>query len=92
MAAVHCLCRAIEGAYGPLTVQLFKTRSGELEFIEVNPRFGGGYPLTMHAGADFAEYLLRDLRGDELEYDSGWADGTLMLRYDAEVIVRDRGI
>ena len=90
MGSVRELCGCLEGAYGTLTVQLFQQDDGALSFIEVNPRFGGGYPLTMHAGADFAEYLLRDVRGDDQSYRDDWHDGTLMLRYDAEVIVRDR--
>ena len=27
--------------------------------FEINPRFSGGIPLTIHAGADFPEMLLR---------------------------------
>lgn len=88
IAAVRDLCERTEGAYGTMTVQLFVQPDGALQFIEVNPRFGGGYPLTMHAGADFALYLLADARGETLQYDDTWHDGTMMLRYDAEVIVR----
>lgn len=88
IAAVRELCTRTAGAYGVLTVQLFALPDGSLSFIEVNPRFGGGYPLTMHAGADFASYLLRDVRGERQVYDESWHDGTMMLRYDAEVIVR----
>lgn len=88
IAAVRDLCASTAGAYGTMTVQLFQLPDGSLSFIEVNPRFGGGYPLTMHAGADFALYLLTDVRGEALRYDDSWHDGTMMLRYDAEVIVR----
>jgi carbamoyl-phosphate synthase large subunit len=86
--AVRDLCARTTGAYGTMTVQLFQRADGSLSFIEVNPRFGGGYPLTMHAGADFALYLLMDVRGEAMRYDDSWHDGTMMLRYDAEVIVR----
>ncbi len=88
IAAIRRLCACTEGAYGVLTIQVFVGPDGALSFIEVNPRFGGGYPLTMHAGADFAAYLLRDVRGETQRYDESWHDGTMMLRYDAEVIVR----
>jgi len=88
MAAVRELCASTTGAYGTMTVQLFQRPDRSLSFIEVNPRFGGGYPLTMHAGADFALYLLADVRGETLRYDDSWHDDTMMLRYDAEVIVR----
>jgi carbamoyl-phosphate synthase large subunit len=82
------LCEAMNGAYGCLTIQLFKTRD-RLVFIEVNPRFGGGYPLSYLSGADFAKFLIEDYMGNTLEYDDSWVDGRTMLRYDAEVIVDD---
>lgn len=83
--AVVRLCRAIPGAYGVLTVQVFRTDEG-LQFVEVNPRFGGGFPLTYHAGANMVDYLLRDMQGEQLAWQDQWRDGTMMLRYDAEVI------
>ena len=83
---VKKLCKKLKGAYGCITIQLFKTKN-RVVFIEVNPRFGGGYPLTFRAGADFAEYLIKDYLGEKLSYDESWRDNLIMLRYDAEVIV-----
>jgi carbamoyl-phosphate synthase large subunit len=77
-----------KGFYGTITVQLFK-REDEIIFIEINPRFGGGYPLSYQAGSDFAEYLIRDFLGEELSYNENWKNNTLMLRYDDEVIIND---
>ena len=83
---VKRLCGVLEGAYGCITVQLFQ--AGErIVFIEINPRFGGGYPLSYLAGADFAKYLIEDYLGKELQYTEEWRADTVMLRYDAEVIV-----
>jgi carbamoyl-phosphate synthase large subunit len=79
---------AQKGFYGTITVQLFK-RGNEMIFIEINPRFGGGYPLSYRAGSDFAELLIRDYLGEELSYSEEWRDRTAMLRYDAEVIVEE---
>lgn len=77
----------LPGAYGALNVQVFyEPSTGEINIIEINPRFGGGYPLAHLAGANFFDALLRDGRGEhvpELEWDAG----TLLLRYDTEVIV-----
>jgi carbamoyl-phosphate synthase large subunit len=92
MGAVHDLCRRIDGAYGTLTIQLFRCPDDTLSFIEINPRFGGGYPLTMHAGADHASMLLRDIQGERQQWDDSWRDETLMLRFDAEVIVHGGGL
>ena len=46
-----CVC-------GPMTIQCFLSEDGTgIQFIEVNPRFGGGVPLAFAAGADYAEAL-----------------------------------
>jgi len=83
---VKRLCKCLDGAYGCLTIQLFKSDS-RIVFIEINPRFGGGYPLTYLSGTNFAKYLIEDFLGFELKYDEDWKDNNIMLRYDAEVIV-----
>ncbi len=85
------LCSSLEGAYGCITIQLFKTED-RVVFIEINPRFGGGYPLSPLSGANFAEYLIKDYLGMDLEYDENWIDGNIMLRYDAEVIINGNSI
>lgn len=77
----------LPGAHGALNVQVFfEPSSGEINIIEINPRFGGGYPLAHLAGANFFDALLRDGRGEEVD-ELSWEPGTLLLRYDAEVIV-----
>lgn len=44
---------------GPLTVQLIREHSTLTDwYIEINPRFGGGCPLSMKAGADAARALI----------------------------------
>jgi carbamoyl-phosphate synthase large subunit len=77
-----------KGFYGTVTVQLFK-RGDEIIFIEINPRFGGGYPLSYRAGSNFAELLIRDYLEEKLYYSEEWRGRTAMLRYDAEVIVEN---
>ncbi|WP_025209247.1 ATP-grasp domain-containing protein [Hippea sp. KM1] len=85
------LFKHLNGVYGAITVQLFK-KEGELFFIEINPRFGGGYPLSYLAGSDFAKYLIKDYLGENLEYSENWKNNLIMLRYDAEVLVDGGGI
>ena len=49
---------------GPITIQLIRDNvTGEDWFIEINPRYGGGAPLSMRAGARTAEWVLRWLDG-----------------------------
>jgi carbamoyl-phosphate synthase large subunit len=79
---------ALPDARGCITVQCFRTPSGKLEFIEINPRFGGGYPLSFAAGANFPKWLIEWSLGGEPEIEwNGWQDGLAMLRYDAAFFV-----
>ncbi|RTZ49695.1 hypothetical protein EJ377_05105 [Chryseobacterium arthrosphaerae] len=58
--------------------------------IEINPRFGGGYPLSYLAGANYPEWLLKEyFMGHDIPYFEDWEDNLLMLRYDDEVLVRN---
>lgn len=71
---------------GVVTVQLFLTSKSQIRFIEVNPRFGGGAPLSIRAGADFPRWILQELMGRKprIGFDV-FQDGLMMLRFDAEV-------
>ena len=62
--------------------------------IELNPRFGGGYPLSYEAGADFPGALIGELQGTSSDVLHHWRDGLVMLRYDDAVFVdtRDGGV
>lgn len=93
--ALHALAfdvaRKLPGPYGVLNVQVFLDEgSGRLAVIEVNPRFGGGYPLAWQAGARYAEWLVKDVLGLSLpdqEEAMAWRPGVVMLRYDAAVFL-----
>ena len=50
------------GARGPLTIQAFMTDDGPV-LTEVNPRFGGGFPLAHAAGGRYPEWLLDMVAG-----------------------------
>jgi hypothetical protein len=79
----------LAGAFGCLTIQVMRNaETGEIFLIEVNPRFGGGYPLTAESGGIFHEWLIDEcLFGKAIPDFDGWQDGLLMLRYDAAVFV-----
>lgn len=74
---------------GQITVQLIQQAStGENYYIEINPRFGGGAPLSIKAGADSAEALLRLLDGQTQRYVAGAAaDESVYSRFDQSVCV-----
>jgi carbamoyl-phosphate synthase large subunit len=80
----------IQGARGCVTLQVFVHRQSQAVYgIEINPRFGGGYPLSYEAGANFPRWLLREyLLGKSVEFFDAWESDVTMLRYDDHVIVR----
>lgn len=75
---------------GQITVQLIREKiTGDDYYIEINPRFGGGAPLSMKAGADSAEALLRLIMGEKLEYTEKAAeDGAVFSRFDQSIRVK----
>ena len=75
---------------GQITVQMIReSTTGDDYYIEINPRFGGGAPLTMKAGADSAEMLLRLIRGEEIKYQEKAAeDGAVFSRFDQSIRVK----
>ena len=79
----------LAGARGCMTLQLFADdRDHSIHAIEINPRFGGGYPLSLAAGADFPEWLIREyILGEDVPFFEAWEDALLMLRYDAKILV-----
>ena len=77
----------LPGAYGPLNVQCFLDRNARCRVIEINARFGGGYPLVDRAGASFAQRLIEDAMGLAPCPISDWVDGLAMLRFDEAVFL-----
>ena len=51
------LCDTIQVFGNPITEEVFG--------LEINPRFGGGYPLAAEAGARYGEWLIREYIHDE---------------------------
>lgn len=81
----------LEGARGCITLQLFQhNHTKKLYGIEINPRFGGGFPLSYKAGANYPKWIIQEylLNTDIPEFDD-WEENLLMLRYDDEVLVHD---
>lgn len=80
------------GLVGHNTIQCF-LRDGEVLFIEVNPRFGGGAHLGFAAGAPTPHFLLRLLRGESLEPRlDDWRDGFHMLRYTEDLFLEEASL
>ena len=80
----------IEGAVGCLTAQFFKHKNEDKIYgIEINPRFGGGFPLSYLAGANYPAWIIKEYFEDEkieTQFDC-WERDLLMIRYDDEILV-----
>lgn len=82
------LCKAFRPC-GPMTVQLIRDDAGIDWFIEINPRFGGGAPLSMKAGARSAEAIMKLLDGESVGYVKDVADGAIYSRFDQSVCISE---
>ena len=82
------LVEALAGCVGMITIQCFLSPDDTIVFTEINPRFGGGVPLSIRAGADSPRWLLELLTGRKPSARiDDWTAGLLMLRYDKGVFV-----
>jgi carbamoyl-phosphate synthase large subunit len=82
-------CESLPGAWGAMNIQIFLDESSEaLNIIELNPRFGGGYPLAWQAGARYPKWLIEETLELPLSAERhGWRDRLVMLRWDAAAFV-----
>ena len=79
---------ALPGARGVINIQIFHDENtGVTNVIEINPRFGGGYPLTHQAGAPMIRWLIEETLGMPCSARDDWREGVVMLRYDEAVFV-----
>jgi len=69
---------------GHITIQLMDTKTG-IKYIEINPRFGGGAPMSIDAGANSCENIYRLLNGEKLEYNDNYNDNLCFVRFDSSI-------
>lgn len=82
-ALVADIVTRLPATFGALNVQVFVAED-RLSVIEMNPRFGGGFPLSLQAGARMSEWLVAETIGREPDV-GPWQPGVVMLRYDDAV-------
>lgn len=93
MEAGCAVVRALgDSVRGLVTLQCIVTRERRIRFIEINPRFGGGAPLGIAAGADYPKWLLEEFLGrtPAIVFD-GFTDGLMMSRFDWSVFLPTNG-
>lgn len=74
------------GLTGQIDMDLFKASNG-FYLLDVNPRFGGGYPLAYECGCNFPGYILRNLNGNPNPPVIGdYPPGIYMFKKDAYII------
>lgn len=67
---------------GPIDIDVFDI-NGEYYISEINPRFGGGYPLAYECGVNFPRYIINNLKGIINEPEVGnYEEGTYMMKHD----------
>jgi carbamoyl-phosphate synthase large subunit len=78
---------SLPDAYGVLNFQCFvDDASGAMAIIELNARFGGGFPLSDAAGAHVPRWMIEELAGVPARTATAdFTDGLVMLRYDDAV-------
>jgi len=74
--------------WGVFCCQCRRDERGPAKFFEINPRFGGGVPLSVAAGANLPLYLLQEVLGLDIDAELGrFTENLLMLRYDEAIFV-----
>jgi carbamoyl-phosphate synthase large subunit len=72
--------------WGPANVQCFRVAGGRHEVTDVNPRFGGGFPLPLAAGGRYPELALALARGERPEPRLGdFREGVTMTRFFSDL-------
>ena len=87
-------CRVAEtiGIVGPACVQCFREPDGSLPVTDVNPRFGGAFPLPTAAGSRYPELALALANGERPEPRVGeYRAGVSMTRFYSEVCLVEEG-
>lgn len=88
--AAEKVVKVLPNPVGCITLQCFKKENGEITFIEINPRFGGGIPLSIEAGANFPLWTIKICQGEVFkEKDFSWQENLTMLRYDEAVFMEN---
>jgi carbamoyl-phosphate synthase large subunit len=77
---------------GPANIQCFREADGAHYVTDINPRFGGGFPLPLAAGGAYPELALALARGERPEPRLGdFRDGIVMTRFFSNLSLTQNG-
>ncbi|HSC92978.1 MAG TPA: ATP-grasp domain-containing protein [Gaiellaceae bacterium] len=73
---------------GPANVQCFREPDGRLLITDVNPRFGGAFPLPLAAGSRYPELAIQLALGERPEPRVGdFREGIVMTRFFSDLVL-----
>jgi carbamoyl-phosphate synthase large subunit len=77
---------------GPANIQCFRQPDGSLPVTDVNPRFGGAFPLPRSAGSRYPELAIALANGERPEPRIGeFREGILMTRFFSQLVLVEDG-
>ncbi len=77
---------------GPANIQCFREADGSHLVTDINPRFGGGFPLPLAAGGHYPELALALARGERPEPRLGqFREGIVMTRFFSDLSLKENG-
>jgi carbamoyl-phosphate synthase large subunit len=80
------------GIKGPANVQCFREPDGSLPITDVNPRFGGAFPLPLAAGSRYPELAIALANGEQPEPRLGdFQEGITMTRFFSHLVLARNG-
>jgi carbamoyl-phosphate synthase large subunit len=86
MAAL--VAEALPSGFGALNIQMFHDPGVDsMTVSEINARFGGGFPLSLAAGARCPSWLIDLALSRQPTIVNEWIDNLVMLRYDDAVFL-----
>lgn len=74
---------------GPMNVQHIMDDDGVPRVIEINPRFSGSSCLTVEAGVNEFDMLIRDALGEQVQAVDEYETGVNIVRYTDQAYIRD---
>ena len=77
---------------GPANIQCFREPDGSYRVTDINPRFGGGFPLPTAAGSRYPELAIALAAGEHPEPTLGeFREGLYMTRFFSELVLAADG-
>jgi carbamoyl-phosphate synthase large subunit len=77
---------------GPLNVQQILAEDGTPYILEINPRFSGSSCLTVEAGVNEFDLLVRAALGEEVNRSQTFKQGVGILRYTDQIYIREDSV